>query len=425
MATSRTEGMHVAVRELAAALLPATPELSRGLNAHLLATVPELADADDELREDLRGSTEANIGQALRLMKLGVGADELMLPVEAAQFMRGLVRRRASVAALLRIYRLGHAWFWDRWSQELQDRVHDAGELAAALDQSSAWIFAYIDGISGVLVDEYGTERDRLLRSAEQRRAETVRAILAGQPIDEEVAARRLGYELRRHHVALRIWSAGSSVRGLERAATEAASLLGPAEPLIVRTAVASLDVWCGAYAPADVTGLTAYEPPDGIHVAVGAAGEGLAGFRVSHDQAVQAARIATLAGRCASPVTSYARIDLVSLLAADLPRAREFVARRLGALASPAEPVARLRETLLAFLAANGSSSRVARELFIHQNTVAYRVKKAEELLGRRITEEPIELTCALTLAAVLGPAVLADDDDDPDYPQEDLHGI
>jgi hypothetical protein len=40
--------------------------------------------------------------------------------------------------------------------------------------------------------------------------------------------------------------------------------------------------------------------------------------------------------------------------------------------------------------------------------------VKRAEELLGRRVTDEPIELTCALTLAAILGSAVLASDEDD-----------
>jgi DNA-binding PucR family transcriptional regulator len=46
-----------------------------------------------------------------------------------------------------------------------------------------------------------------------------------------------------------------------------------------------------------------------------------------------------------------------------------------------------------------------------VHENTVAYRVKRAEELLGRRVSADPVELTCALTLAAALGPAVLADE--------------
>ena len=69
-----------------------------------------------------------------------------------------------------------------------------------------------------------------------------------------------------------------------------------------------------------------------------------------------------------------------------------------------------RLRETVLAFLGHGGSGTRAAKDLHVHQNTVTYRVKRAEELLGRRVSDDPIELTCALTLAAVLGPAVLAD---------------
>jgi DNA-binding PucR family transcriptional regulator len=70
-----------------------------------------------------------------------------------------------------------------------------------------------------------------------------------------------------------------------------------------------------------------------------------------------------------------------------------------------------RLRETLLAFLAAGGRSMRAAKELYVHQNTVTYRVKRAEELLDRRVTEDPIELMCALRLADTLGSAVLVEE--------------
>ena len=199
-------------------------------------------------------------------------------------------------------------------------------------------------------------------------------------------------------------------MRGLERAATEAAALLGPGVPLVVLSGAASLDVWCGAYEAPSVDGLEEYEPPEGIRVAFGAPAHGVAGFRRSHAEALQAARIASLAPATAGPVTGYPGVELVSLLAADLPRARAFVARQLGPLASPDEPAARLRETVLAFLAAGGSATRVAKELYVHHNTVSYRVKRAEELLGRRVTESPIELTCALTLAAALGSAVLSE---------------
>jgi hypothetical protein len=402
-----------AVQEVAAGLLPATPELARGMAEHLYASIPELAAMeDDELRAELLGSTEANIGQVLRLLALGAGADEVVVPHEALGFLRGNVRRGIPLAALLRSYRLGHAWLWERWSQALKARVEDSGELAAGQDQTSAFMFAYVDKVSDVLVDEFGTERERMLRSAVQLRAETVRTLLAGEPVDEEVASKRLGYELRRDHVALRVSSGASEVRGLERAVGEAAASLGPAEPLVVASGAARFDVWWGSFDPLETAALQRYVPPSGVLIAFGKPGRGVAGFRSSHAEALQAARMRSLAAGSSSPVTSYADVELVSLLANDLPRARAFVGGQLGPLASPDEPTARVRETVLAFLAAGGSATRVARELYVHQNTVTYRVKKAEEMLGCKVTERPVELACALTLAATLGPAALAGED-------------
>jgi len=417
VATTETSGGAFAVRELAGELLPESPRLAHEMNEHLFAMISELRERDDgELRRETRASCQSNIAQILRLLSVGVGPDALVLPPEAAEWARILVRRGITLATLLRAYRVGHAWLWDCWSQALHDRIVDPEDLVAAHERSSAFMFGYIDAVSSVLVPEYGTERERLMRSAEEQRAETVRSILAGEPIDEDVAARRLGYELRRHHVALRVSGRGRELSGLERAAGEVAAILGAGEPLVVGSGSASIDVWCGAFAaprPEAVAALDRYPLPDRVLVAAGRPGEGIDGFRRSHTEAVKAARVAALAGGSAAAVVRFERVELVSLLANDLPGARALVAARLGPLAAATEPAARLRETVLALLIASGNKSRVAKELYVHHNTVAYRVKRAEELLGRRVTEEPIELTCALMLAAVLGPAVLAGDGD------------
>jgi hypothetical protein len=387
---------------------------------YLYTAIPELAAIeDDELRAELLASTESNVGQVLRLLAHGGHSDDIVVPPEALAFLRGNVLRGIPLAPLLRSYRLGHAWLWERWSQALQQRVEDSGELAAGQDQSSAFMFAYVDKVSDVLVEEFGSERERMMRGASQLRAETVKTILSGEPVDEEGASRRLGYALRRHHVAMRVSSGASEVPGLERAVAEAAGALGPGEPLVVPSGAALFDVWWGSFDPVATDGLESYEPPRGVLVAFGKPAEGIAGFRSSHGQALQAARIGSLAPGARSAVTSYARVELVSLLASDLPRARAFVADRLGALASAGEPAERLRETVLAFLASGGSATRVAKELYVHQNTVAYRVKKAEEMLGRKVTENAIELTCALTLAAALGPSVLPGEDAGGDFDQ------
>jgi hypothetical protein len=42
---------------------------------------------------------------------------------------------------------------------------------------------------------------------------------------------------------------------------------------------------------------LNAYAPPDGIFVAAGRSGHGIDGFRRSHAEALEAARVAALAG--------------------------------------------------------------------------------------------------------------------------------
>ena len=182
-----------------------------------------------------------------------------------------------------------------------------------------------------------------MMRGAAQLRAETVRAILAREPLDEETLPGRLGYDVRRTHVAMRVASGTSEIRGLERAAREAAAALAPGEPLIVPSGAASLDVWAGSYEPVDTRALERYEPPEGVRVAFGKPGRGLDGFRRSHHEAVQAARVAALAGSGGGAVVDYAQVELVSLLACDLPRAREFVASRLGPLAAPgrADPAA------------------------------------------------------------------------------------
>jgi DNA-binding PucR family transcriptional regulator len=398
-----------AVHETAEDLLPSIPELGRGMAEHISSAIPEIREIeDDELRAELRASTEANIAQVLRMLAHGARVEDITVPHEALDYLRGNVRRGLPLAMLLRSYRLGHAWLWEQWSEALKERVDDSGELAAGQDESSAFMFAYVDRISGALVEEFGTERERMLRSAQQLRVETVRAILAGDPIDTETASRRLSYQLRRHHVAIRVSSGAHEVEGLDRAVREASYALARGEPLVIASGAARFDVWCGSSDPPVTEALEDYEPPPRVLIAFGKPGSGVAGFRNSHREAKQAARIGALVGNAKPAVTSYARVELVSLLAGDLPRARSFVASQLGPLAFGGGTAERLRETVLAFLISGGSPTHVAEELFVHKNTVAERIKRAEQMLGRSVNESPLELEAALVLATSLGAAVL-----------------
>jgi DNA-binding PucR family transcriptional regulator len=90
----------------------------------------------------------------------------------------------------------------------------------------------------------------------------------------------------------------------------------------------------------------------------------------------------------------------------ADLLRA--WVLSTLAGLAGDDEHHARLRETLLVFLQSGGSYKATAEQLVLHKNTVQYRIRKAEESLGRPVAQNRHDVELALRASHWLGPSVL-----------------
>jgi hypothetical protein len=240
-------GTASAVQELAGDLLPQTPALARGMADHLYAAIPELsATQDDELRAVLLDSTAANIGQILRLMAHGASTDDVVVPHEALEYLRGNVRRGTPLAALLRSYRLGHGWRWERWSRGAPGARRG---LRGAGGRAGSELGVHVRlRRPGVRRARRGVRHRARAHDARggPAAAETARAILAGERVDEEAASRRLGYEVRRHHVAVRVTGSGTEISGVERAVGEAAAALGTKDPLVVASGLTRFDVWCG-----------------------------------------------------------------------------------------------------------------------------------------------------------------------------------
>jgi DNA-binding PucR family transcriptional regulator len=84
----------------------------------------------------------------------------------------------------------------------------------------------------------------------------------------------------------------------------------------------------------------------------------------------------------------------------------RAWVLATLGGLAAADEHQARLRETLLVFLQTGGSYKATAMRLTLHKNTVQYRIRKAEESLGRPVGENRHDIELALRASHWLGSA-------------------
>lgn len=119
------------------------------------------------------------------------------------------------------------------------------------------------------------------------------------------------------------------------------------------------------------------------VRVATGRPGSGVEGFRTSHEEARRARRVARLLHGSAA-MTRYEDVAVADLLTRDPDVARDVVRGALGPLAVDDDSSRRLLATLRTFLQEGQSFSRAARRLGIHENTVAYRVKRVLELTGQ-----------------------------------------
>jgi DNA-binding PucR family transcriptional regulator len=378
--------------------------------------IPELRARGDQrdLFEETVASCTANVEEITRLLAGGVPARGLVVPDAAVAFARGLVRRQIPLTVLLRAYQLGHRFLWGVAATHLRDGVHDERDVLEALDAMSRFLFDYVDRVCEEIVAQYQVERDRWVRSSAAIRADIVREILAGEPVDERAASARLGYELGRFHTGLILAgdiAAGAGLESLERQAIAAAATLGCREPLMVPAGGATLWAWCGSYAepnPGAVARLERFQPEFGVRIAIGRPGHRVGGFRTSHEEAGHASRFWSTKPGHTTGTVAYRDVELVSLLAADRERARRFVLAELGELAAATEPAAALRETLLVFLAYGGSFVGAAEALHVHKNTVYTRVRRAESLLAGNIAERRTQIQTALMLSQAAGEELL-----------------
>ena len=401
------------MRELAAVLLAHAEEIAVAMAERLHAAIPELAeDRAGPLIAQTRDTCRANVDQVLRALARGEAVDALAAPPEATDCARSYVQRELSLAMLLRAYQVGQACFLERWTGAMAAQAPGDPGLGTALVASTAWVFAYVDKVCGELVAEYGRARERWARSPEAVRADTALAVLGGTLRDEREAGRLLGHELtRRQHLAVVIWDASGGPHPLERTASAFAEAVGVGEPLVVRPGGPELWAWLSGLQRPDIdprVGLASIDQPPGVRIAAGRLWGGIDGFRRSHAEARAAAAVAVLAGHEAPSVTHYDDVELVSLMSADLERARAFVAYELDGLARSDRTSARLRETILVLLQEGMSNVRAAQRLNVHSNTVAYRTARAQELLGRRLVDRRLQVAAALTLAETLGDIVL-----------------
>jgi len=394
------------VEAVLGALLPGP--LAEDMADLLMASIPELVRAGDEdFRAGLLLSCESNVSAIWGGVLTGASLESIAPPAEAIAWSHELVHRGVELPALLRAYRLGHG-LAERRLEEAADELEIEPEIRwRVLSHISHHLFAYIDAVCTDLVDDYEHERAQWIRGAAAARAELVSAIVERDPVDARAAGEKLRYDVTRRHVALIVWGdpprAAAPVGSLEGEATALAAALGGGPVLTVPIGERAVWAWTSGDRLTDDPAAVEHKMGDGVRAAIGTCRQGLAGMADSHDEARVARRVAELRAIRPGMVVGYRSADLTALLTADPIEAVRFTESELGELLVDNDTAGRLRATVRAYLEENLSPARAARRLGIHQNTVVYRVKQTEELLGHTIEQRRLQLEVALRLSDMI----------------------
>jgi DNA-binding PucR family transcriptional regulator len=139
---------------------------------------------------------------------------------------------------------------------------------------------------------------------------------------------------------------------------------------------------------------------PTDTFLALGAPAEGADGFRLSHRQALEAARVLRLTGEA---LGTYDDLSLDALVLRDERAARDFMRRELGPLLDDHKRTQALLETLRVYAHSNWNAASTGARLGVHERTVGYRLATIEERLGHSLAARREEIGVALRLHATL----------------------
>jgi DNA-binding PucR family transcriptional regulator len=402
------------VADVAAAVSPRVAVVSEDVYEVILRDIPELRD-DKPVLALLASSVHSNVSTCLQILQHQIELSAVHAPAASLEYARRRAQRGTPLTALLRAYRLGHTCFSDWLFKELARQADDAAMITAATLAMSKVVAGYVDQTSEEIVAAYTHEREHWLRNRSAARAARIRDLLSGERVNVSATEATLGYRLRQYHVGLVCWAgdataAVDNITRLEHAISHvAAKVVGPGDPVFLPRDESSAWAWLplGIRDRFDTVGAAATEVDDDIYFAFGDAARGVTGFRLTHRQALAAQAVALAAGQ-APRVVTFGEVAPVAMMLGSADLLRAWVLATLGGLATDDEHHARLRDTLLVFLQNGGSYKTTAERLVLHKNTVQYRIRKAEESLGRPAAGNRHDVELALRASCWLGSTVL-----------------
>jgi hypothetical protein len=359
--------------------------------AEIIVEVPSYADAfQGGMGRVIGNAVELALGGFLELATASTGADP-STPIRSAlegayELGRGEARSGRSMNALLAAYRVGARVSWRHMSAS----AVRAGLTVEQLARFAELVFAYIDQLSASSVAGHSDELATTGRVRERYLERLAAQLLAGGGGPElSAAADRAGWVPPRTLTAVVLPEAkvhGTLVSLDPRTLRSTEDVPGDGELVVLLVPDAD-----GRSRPALLRSL------DGRDAVVGPARPWTAA-QESYARACRALHLGIASDGSAPLDTDERLADLV--LRADDGALADLRSQALAPLAelSPGTRE-KLTETLRSWLLHQGRRERVAEELFVHPQTVRYRITQLRELYGQRL-EDPrtvLELTIAL----------------------------
>jgi hypothetical protein len=353
-----------------------------------------------------RQGAEVGLLMALVAMARESPLDSIRISPAMPQLARIAVRQGMPIDALIHKAWASHAASQDEMLERISALVDPDHQITAIRAMSTA-MFAYGNATISALTDAYREERRQWDGKTREARRRVIADLARGGPAPGDAEA-ILGLSLVGGHLfGLAFSATGRHVSQLEESvnsfARTAADLLG-ADRVIVVPHDAAVEMWWtfSSRQPSDVTDLLGdADRPPGVSISVGPTGIGIDGFRASYHGAYEAARVGRAAA--ADGIWAYDSVAHLALLLQDRAAARRFVIRHLGPLLDGGDRLAEIRTTLRRYLETGNSRVGVAEELHIAPSTVAYRVARAQAILGSAFRDRPVPTLLALQLVELI----------------------
>jgi hypothetical protein len=386
--------------DVAQSLQAVLPSMAERTVSAVTAEVPSYADAfGGRMGQTIENAVQMSLGAFLRLAVGAQGSDpaSTLSPAldGAYELGRGEARQGRSMDALLSAYRVGAREAW----RELSATAVAAGVSADIVAQFAGLVFAFIDELSASSVAGHADELATTGRVRQRYLERLTRQLLTGEPTETLLASAEQA-DWRPPATFTAVLVAESQTRGL--AARFGQSTLQLSEDLpdvdaseaLAVLLVPNVDGRARSQLPSALQGRRALIGPARPWHAV----------QSSYRRALRARDLPVPSDREVIDTDDFL-VELV--LTADRGAATDLRRQVLAPLAGLRLTTAeRLTETLRSWVLHRGHREAVAADLFVHAQTVRYRMTQLRELYGDRLDDPRTILELAVALGVDLSPA-------------------